>query len=92
MLSCRCSQLRERSHFFNIRESVLVVSNKLKWHPTDAKLSAKLQKIFDTRKKNVKIVRKTAAIMRPNETTDWQSGKYEESYFLTSISINSLFQ
>lgn len=44
MLSCRCSQLRERSHFFNIRESILVVSNKLKWHPLDAKLSAKLQK------------------------------------------------
>lgn len=44
MLSCRCSQLRERSHFFNIRESVLVVSNKLKWHPKDAKLCAKLQK------------------------------------------------
>ena len=47
MFSCRCSQLRERSHFFNIRESVLVVSNKLKWHPLDAKLSAKLQKKYE---------------------------------------------
>ena len=44
MLSCRCSHQRERSHFFNIRESVLVVSNKLKWHPLDAKRGAKLQK------------------------------------------------
>ena len=47
MLSCRCSQLRERSHFFNIRESILVVSNKLKWHPKDAKRGAKLLKISE---------------------------------------------
>ena len=50
MLSCRCSQLRERSHFFNIRESILVVSNKLKWHPLDAKRCAKLLKIIEIRK------------------------------------------
>ena len=30
-----------------MRESVLVVSNKLKWHPLDAKLSAKLLKISE---------------------------------------------